>query len=182
MSVAVNALFTQVSEHTRMSAKADIKRFSGRALVAMISEYKQLNAGDVQGKPVFGCIDSKDITKEERKQVLEAVNLIEKKRSDKLKERTCADKSKQKIYLKHGKTISSPTVSLETIVGILLIGVNEERDVAIFDIPGAYLQAELPSEKKLLKKFRNEFVDIMYGVNPEYEQCVIKENGIKYYM
>ena len=40
----------------------------------------------------------------------------------------------------------------------------------------------MSSEKKILIKFRNEFVDIMYGVNPEYEQCVIKENGIKYYM
>ena len=30
-------------------------------------------------------------------------------------------------------------------------------------------------------KFRNEFVDIMCEVNPEYEQYVIKENGKNYY-
>ena len=179
MSVAANVLFTQVLEHAQMSAKAGIKRFGDRALAAMISEYKQLNTGAMPGKPVFGCIDPKNITMGERKRALEAVNLIKKKRCGKLKGRTCADGSKQKRYLKHGETISSPTVSLESIVGTLLIDANEGRDVAIFDVPGAYLQAEMPREKKLLMKFRNEFVDIMCEVNPEYEQYVIKENGKK---
>ena len=67
-------------------------------------------------------------------------------------------------------------------MGTLLIDANKGRDVAIFDAPGAYLQAEMPREKKLLMKFRNEFVDIMCEVNSEYEQYVIKENGKKYYM
>ena len=70
-----------------------------------------------------------------------------------------------------------PTVSLEAILGTLLIDVREGRDVAIFDIPGAYLQAEMPKEKKLLMKFRDKFVDIMCEVNPEYKQFVIEENG-----
>ena len=108
MSIAANVLFTQVSEYAQISAKAGIKRFGDRALAAMISEYKQLNTGDGPVKLVFGCIDPKDNTMEEEKQALEAVNLIKKKRCDKLKGRTCADGSKQKIYLKHGETISSP--------------------------------------------------------------------------
>ena len=95
----------------------------------------------------------------------------------KIKGRTCADGNKQKIYLKHGERISSPIVSLEAIVGTMLIDANEERDLAIFDVPGAYLHPGMPSEKKLLIKFRNEFVDIMCEVNPEYEQYVIEENG-----
>jgi len=135
MSVAANVLFTQVSEHAQMSAKAGMKRFGDRALAAMISEYKQLNTGAVPGKPVFGCIDPKDITMEEKKRALETVNLIKKKRCGNVKGRTCTDGSKQKRYLKHGETISSPPVSLEAIVGTLLIDVNEGRDVAIFDVP-----------------------------------------------
>ena len=148
MSIAANVLFIQVSEHAQMSAKAGIKRFGDRALAAIINEYKQLNTGTVPGKLVFGCIDPKDITMEEKKRALEAVNLIKKKRCGKLKGRTCADGSKQKRYLKHRETISSPTVSLEAIVGNLLIDANEKRDVAIFDVPGAHLQAEMPREKK----------------------------------
>ena len=40
MSIAANVLFTQVSEHAQMSAKAGIKCFSDIALAAMIGEYK----------------------------------------------------------------------------------------------------------------------------------------------
>ena len=79
--------------------------------------------------------------------------------------------------MKRDETISSPTVSLDAILGTLLIDANEGRDIASFDVPGAYLQAEMPEEKKLLMKFRDELVDIMCEVKPEYKQYVIKENG-----
>ena len=62
-------------------------------------------------------------------------------------------------------------------MGTLLIDAHEDRDVAIFDVPGAYLQAEMPKEKKLLMKFRDEFVNIMCEVNPEYKKYVVKVNG-----
>ena len=177
MSVAANYLFTQVTKHAQMSAKAGIKKFGDRAVAAMLSEYKQLNSGAVPGKPVFGCIDPNTLTREEKRRALEAVNLIKKKRCGKIKGRTCANGSKQKRYLKHGETISSPTVSLEAIIGTLLIDANEGRDVAIFDVPGAYLQAEMPAEKKILMIFRDEFVDIMCEVNPEYKNHIIVQNG-----
>ena len=106
--------------------------------------------------------------------------MIKKKRCGKIKGRTCADGSKQKRYLKHGETISSPTVSLEAILGTLIIDAKEDRDVAIFDVPGAYLQAEMPAEKKLLMVFRGEFVDIMCEVNTEYKKYVTTDrNGKK---
>lgn len=131
------------------------------------------------GKPLFGCIDPNDISMEERKRALEAVNLIKKKRCGKMKGRACANGSKQKRYLKHGESISSPTVSLEAIIGTLLIDAKEGRDVAIFDIPGAYLHAEMPADKKLLMVFIDEFVDIMCDVNEEYKKYVIHKNGKK---
>lgn len=177
MSVAANYLFVQVTEHAQMSAKAGIKRFGDRAVAAMLSEYKQLNEGPMPGKPVFGCIDPNELSIEDKRKALEAVNLVKKKRCGKIKGRTCANGSKQKRYLKHGESISSPTVSLEAIVGTLVIDAYEGRDVAIFDVPGAYLQAEMPQEKNLLMKFRDEFVGIMCEVNPEYKKYVIVENG-----
>jgi hypothetical protein len=68
-------------------------------------------------------------------------------------------------------------VSNEALLGTLVIDALEERDVAIFDVPGAYLQAEMPKEKNMLMKFRDEFVDIMCDVNPEYKKYVVMENG-----
>ena len=78
---------------------------------------------------------------------MEAVNLIKNKRCGKIKGRTCANGSKQKKYLKHGETISSPTLSLEVIIRKLIMDANERRYVAIVDVPGAYLQQEMPAEK-----------------------------------
>ena len=49
----------------------------------------------------------------------------------------------------------------------LFIGEMEQRDVAIFDVPGDFLQTELPSDKFLLMKIIYEFVDMMCEVNPE---------------
>ena len=70
-------------------------------------------------------------------------------------------------------------MTLETIIGTLLIDAEEGRDVAIFDISNAYLHAEIPSHKRLLMTFRDEFVDIMCEVNPEYKKYVIYEKGKK---
>ena len=67
MSVAANYLFTQVNEHTNISAKACIKKLRDEAVAAMLKEYKQLNEGVMPGKPVFGIIDPDTLTDEEKK-------------------------------------------------------------------------------------------------------------------
>jgi hypothetical protein len=103
--------------------------------------------------------------------------LIKKKRCEKIKGRTCTNGSKQKKYLKHGETMLLPMVSNEALLGTLVIDALEERDIAIFDVPGAYLQAEMPKEKNMLMKFRDKFVDIMCDVNEEYKKYVVEENG-----
>ena len=41
----------------------------------------------------------------------------------------------------------------------------EGLDIGIFDVLGEYLYEEMLIEKKVLIKFRGEFVDIMCGVN-----------------
>jgi len=64
-------------------------------------------------------------------------------------------------------------------MGILLINAFEERDTAIFDVPGAYLHAKIPDDKFAILKIEGEFVDIMCEVNPEYKDDVRYENGKK---
>ena len=123
----------------------------------------------MSGKSDFGCVDPRALSKEEKRKVLEAFNLIKKKCYGKIKGRMHTNGSEQKWHLKHGETISSPPISLEAILGTLLIDANEGRGVTIFDAPGAYLQVEMSTEKKLLLIFRDEFTDIMYEVNPEHK-------------
>ena len=60
-----------------------------------------------------------------------------------------------------------------------MINVLEGRDVAIFDIPGAYLHAEMPKDKIVLMKFRGQFADIMCEVDPKHKENIVFEKGKK---
>ena len=163
----------------QMPAKKGIKLFKERDIAAIYKEFKQLDEGAVPNKPVVLPQDPSKLTREEKSRALEAVNLIKEKRNGKIKGRTCADGSKQKHYLKDGEDFTSPTISLEALFTTMLIDIFEGRDIATFDIPGAYLHAEMPEEKQILLKLRGEFVDIMCEVNGEHTQNVVMENGKK---
>ena len=91
-------------------------------------------------------VDPKTLTEEEKQQALDAVNLIKEKRTGEIKGRTCANGSKQHLYLKENESVASPTVSLEGLITLLIIDAYEGRDVSSFDVPGAYLHAIMPSE------------------------------------
>jgi hypothetical protein len=171
--IACNVMFTQ------MSAKKGIKMFGKHALAAMLKEYKQMDQGPMPGKSVFGPIAYEDLTKKEKREALEAVNLIKRKRCGKLKGRTCANGSKQRKYLKIDETVYSPTCTTEGLITTLVVDAMEERDIAIFDVQGAYLQTKMPQDKNVILVIRDEFVDILCEVNPEYKKHVRIVNGRK---
>ena len=166
---------------TQMSAKKGIKLFGETAVAAIVKEFTQLDQGGttMPGKQVVQPIRVNDMVGNERKMALEAVNLIDNKRSGKIKGRTCADESKQKFYLDKEESISSPTVSVETLFSTLAIDAFEHRKVSTFDVPGAYLHAKMPPNKQILLKLRGEFVDIMCNVNELHRPNIVIENGKK---
>ena len=167
---------------TQMTAKKGFKQFGTKAVAAMIKEFTQLNEGAVPGKPVVEPTDASTLTDTEKKKALRAVNLIKEKWNGDIKGRSCVDGSTQRRYLKQDESMSSPTASLESLLITLLIDAYEERDVATFDVPGAYLQASLAPRddgERVLMKLVGDFVDIMCKVNPEHEKNIIYENGQK---
>ena len=72
-----------------------------------------------------------------------AINLIKEKPSGKLKGRTCADGQHQICYTTK-EDVYSPTIYLEDFFTNLIINAHEGIKVAIFDVPGAYLHADMP--------------------------------------
>ena len=54
----------------------------------------------------------------------------------------------------------------------LIIGAQKGRNIATFDVTGAYLHAEIPKDKRVLMKLREDFVYIMCQVNPDYKKHV----------
>ena len=167
----MNVMFTQ------MSAKRGIKMYKERAIAAMMNELSQLDKGVVDGQPVVIPIDPSLLSQEKRRNAMEAVHLIKEKRDGKIKGRTCANGSKQRQFLKEGETVASPAVSMEGLLLTFLIAAYEGRKVVSFDIPGAFLQAEMSEDKLLLLKFRDVFVDMMCEINPEHKKNIIYENG-----
>ena len=157
----------------QMTAKKGIELFGAKAVAAMFKEYKQLDDLNVLGR-----LNPDSLTDAQKRNALRAVNLIKIKRDGKCKGRTCADGSSQRNYVPRDEA-SSPTLSLEALMAILLINAYEERDTAIFDVPGAYLHAKLPDSKFTILKIVGQFADIMCTVNPEYQEDVRFENGKK---
>ena len=89
--------------------------------------------------------------------MLEAVNLTKENICDKIKVRTFADGSKQKVYIKELDRVSSPTVSFEALLCTLIVGENEGRNVTTFYVMGAYLHVKMPKDKRILINLRGDF-------------------------
>ena len=49
----------------------------------------------------------------------------------------------------------------------------------IFDVPGSYLNADIPEDKFILLNIEEESVDIMCEVNPKHKKNVCVENEVK---
>ena len=54
------------------------------------------------------------------------------------------DERPQKRYISKEETVQ-PTVSLEALTTTLIIGAYEKRNVAIYVVPGSYLNALMPT-------------------------------------
>ena len=73
----------------------------------------------------------------------------------------------------------SPTLSLEALIMSLTIDAHERQKLTVFDVPGAYLQTDLPNDKFLLLMLEDQFVDIICSINPKYSVHVRTEGGRK---
>jgi len=148
--IAVDVMFTQ------MSAGKGIKQFGKRAIAAMFKEYNQLN-----DLAVFGRVNPDTLTHEQKDNVLRAINLIKEKQNGIIKGGTVADGRPQRSYIPR-EDATSPTMSTTGLMASLIIDAYERRAVAIFDVPGANLHADMPEDKFVLLKLERAFVDIMW--------------------
>ena len=93
-------------------------------------------------------IDASRLTREQKKTAMRGQLILKKKYTasgefDKTKARFVANGSTQPGHLYEGQT-SSPTAALSSQFAIISIAAGEKRKVRIYDIKGAYLQADMP--------------------------------------
>jgi hypothetical protein len=88
---------------------------------------------------------------------------LKEKRDGTVKGRTCADGRKQRETVEPGAA-TSPTVSLESVLINSTIEAYEGSEVAVVDIPGAYLSADMDEEVIML--LRGRLAELMVKTAP----------------
>jgi hypothetical protein len=105
---------------------------------------------------------------------------LKQKRDGKIKGRTVAGGNKQRDYISK-EDASSPTVATESVLLSCIIDAEEERYVAVVDIPNAFVQTRVENEKDVaFIKIRGILVDILVDILVEIAPDVFKSYVSKY--
>ena len=108
-----------------------------------------------------------DLSPEQREKILESHIFIKQKRSGEIKGRTVAGGNKQRRYISQ-EDASSPTVLTKSVILTSMIDAIEERDIAIVDIPNAFIQTEVTDEnKRVIVCICGMLVDILVKIAPD---------------
>jgi hypothetical protein len=89
-------------------------------------------------KPVL----ANDLTHEQKGRALSYLMFLKRKRCGKVKARGCADGCKQHVYTTKSSA-SLPTVATESVFLTSVIDALENREVAVLDVPGAFMQVDM---------------------------------------
>jgi Reverse transcriptase (RNA-dependent DNA polymerase) len=150
---------------TQLSLKAGLKAWGDKASEAVHSEMKQLHFRDT-----FKPKHWKDLNETQRKSVLESHMFLKEKRDGKIKGRTVAGGNKQRDYISK-EDASSPTVATEAVLLTCIIDAEEGRDVAVVDIPNAFIQTKIENESDMaIIKLRGILVDMLLDIAPNTYQ------------
>jgi len=115
------------------------------------------------------------LTHQEKRNALQYLMFLKKKRCGRIKGRGCADGRKQRLYKSKEET-SSPTVSIESLMLSCAIDAKERREVLSCDIPGAFMQSNM--DELVYMKLEGPLAKLLVRVNPDkYEKFVEYENG-----
>jgi hypothetical protein len=149
---------------TQLSMKAGIKQRGKAARDACKAEMYQLHM-----RETFEPLAWEDLSTEQKKQTLESHLFLKKKRDGTIKGRTVAGGNRQRLYI-HKDDAKSPTVATESVLLTAIVDAFERRDVAVVDIPNAFIQTRIDKEDDMaIIRIRGELVDMLVEIAPERE-------------
>ena len=103
----------------------------------------------------------RELTHTQRQKVLGSHIFIKEKRDGVIKGRSVAGGNKQRDYISK-EDASSPTLATKVVLLSYIIDAEEERDVAVINIPNAFIQTRVEDEKDMaFIKIRGVLVDIL---------------------
>jgi hypothetical protein len=146
---------------TQLSLKAALKQWGKDAKVVVEAEAKQLH-----WRNSFKPVHWKDVDEEKWNQILELHVFVKKKCRGQIKACKVAGGNKQRDFISK-ENASSPTVATESVLLTSLVDAQENCDVAIVDIPNAFIQMVVEDdEDKVIMRIRGHMVDVLVKVAP----------------
>ena len=162
-SMAENSPDVVAAIMTQLSLKVGLKQWGKKAHAAAHSEMKQLHMRDT-----FKPMHYRELNEAQKKSVLESHMFLKEKRDGKVKGRTVAGGNKQRDFISK-EDASSPTVSTEAVLLTSIIDAEEGRDVAVIDIPNAFIQTKIEDEKDMaIIRIRGVLVDMLLEIAPDF--------------
>lgn len=161
---------------TQMSYKKAHREFGAKADEAVSKEFRQLHMRDTM-EPM----KKEDLTPEQRRAALETVCTVRQKvrnDPDSLKGRQCVNGSKQRGTIPAEET-ASPTVNMNSVILTAAVEAHEERDVAVCDLPGAYLSVDMDEmgEEHVHMILRGRMAELMAMTAPAVYRDYISVDG-----
>jgi len=152
-----------------MSMKRGIKEFGAAGLEAVSKEMQQLH-----DREVMAATAPQDLTPDQRKEALGYLMFLKRKRCGTVKGRGCADGRKQRAYT-NKEEATSPTIATEAVFLTAVIAALEGRDVAVVDVPGAFMQTDL--DELVHVRFTGTMVDMLLEIDYEMYSPFITYEG-----
>jgi len=147
---------------TQLSMKAGLNRWKQRGETAVTQELEQLHFRDT-----FQPINHQDLTKKEYDEVLESHLFLKEKRDLSVKGRMVAGGNKQRSLIS-AEEAASPTAALESVLLTSMIDASEERDVAVIDIPNAFVQTRITNDADMaIMRMRGKLAELLVKVAPK---------------
>jgi hypothetical protein len=148
----------------QLSMKAAIKKWGNEAKFAISKEMKQLHWRNLY-KPMHWHA----LTKKQKEQVLESHIFVEEKRDGMIKAQKVIGGNKQCDYITK-EYVGSPTVTAEAVMLTCIIYAQEDRNVAMVDIPNTFVQtvvSEEDAERHVTVCIRGPLVDVLVSIPPD---------------
>jgi hypothetical protein len=136
-----------------------IKKFKAKGEAGVTKELTQMHDMNV-----FRPIEVKSLTHDKIKKALSLLMFLKEKRDGSVKARMCADGRKQKDGTWSKQETTLPTVATELVFITAVIDAHEGHNVACFDIPGAFLHADINKDITMVLKGR--LAELMVQVAP----------------
>ena len=117
---------------------------------------------------VFFLLPS-ELNKKEKEWAMESLVFLVEKQDCTLKARAYANRSTQREYTSKDDATST-TVSTELVIVTNIIEVKQSRDVAIVDIPNAFIQIAIQKgngQDRIMMKIKGKVIDILVEISPE---------------